>query len=54
LYRVQLGDEPRERLAMPLDATTYGRTARIHVNGRPAVELLEIVRPPEREDGVMG
>jgi hypothetical protein len=24
---------------------TFGRTARIHVNGQPAVELLEIVAP---------
>lgn len=27
------------------DAATFGRTAWIHVNGQPAVELLEIVAP---------
>ena len=39
---------PGEQLAAELDAAgqvIYGRTARILVEGRPAVELLEIVRP---------
>ncbi len=41
LWRV----EPAARLATWLgsDQTTYGRTALIHCNGEPAVELLEIV-----------
>lgn len=49
LYRVCLGDEPRRLLSMPPNTVTYGRTARIHVNNRPAMELLEIVRPPGEE-----
>jgi len=49
LWRV----EPAEELCRLLEidsskpATTYGRTARIDFDGRPAVELLEIVAPLE-------
>lgn len=45
LYQVTPGDELRQLFGMAAGATTYGRTAIIHCNGEPAVELLEIVTP---------
>ncbi len=45
LYRVVPGVELRGLLHVAEGAGTYGRTARIHVAGRPAVQLLEIVAP---------
>jgi chorismate-pyruvate lyase len=45
LYRVTPGEELRKALAMTDAPHTFGRTARIHVAGQPAVELLEIVAP---------
>src|SRR5687767_14265100 len=45
LYRVQPGPDLRTLMALPPDATTYGRTAFIYVDGYPAIELLEIVSP---------
>lgn len=45
VWRVAPGDELRGLLAMQPGAHTYGRTAIIHCNGEPAVELLEIVSP---------
>ena len=47
LWRVIPGEELRELLNMSPGQQTYGRTALIHVNGQPAVELLEIVAPTE-------
>jgi chorismate-pyruvate lyase len=47
LYRVRPGDELRKLLATSGEGVTFGRTARIHVGGRPAVQLLEIVSPVE-------
>lgn len=43
LWKVAPGDELRELLRLNQGATVYGRTALIHVDGEPAVELLEIV-----------
>jgi hypothetical protein len=40
-------------LGVPEGTTTFGRTAMIHCNGEPAVELLEIVAPV-RQDGELG
>lgn len=45
LYRVVPGAELCTLLHVAEGAITYGRTARIHVAGRPAVQLLEIVTP---------
>jgi chorismate-pyruvate lyase len=45
LYRVAPGDELRGLFGMSAGQVTYGRTAIIHCNGQPAVELLEIVAP---------
>jgi chorismate-pyruvate lyase len=45
LWKVVPGDELRELLGMKPGQATYGRTALIHVDGEPAVELLEIVTP---------
>ena len=44
LWRVNVGPELRLRAGLN-EASTYGRTALIHVNGAPAIELLEIVIP---------
>lgn len=45
LWRVTAGPDLSKLLAMPQNEVTYGRTAVIHCNGEPAVELLEIVAP---------
>jgi hypothetical protein len=45
LYRVTPGEELRKVFSMSAMTHTFGRTARIHVAGEPAVELLEIVAP---------
>jgi chorismate-pyruvate lyase len=47
LWRVSPGNDLRRGLGMATDKITYGRTAIIHCDGRPAVELLEIVAPVE-------
>jgi chorismate-pyruvate lyase len=47
LWKVTPGDELRELLDMQPGQITYGRTAMIHVDKEPAVELLEIVAPVE-------
>ena len=43
LYRIDSGHALRDLLARAANRVTYGRTARIHVDGVPAVDLLEIV-----------
>jgi len=43
LYRIDPGAMLDDLLAIPVHQPTYGRTARIHVDGVPAVDLLEIV-----------
>ena len=44
LWRIMPGPDLRTQLAIPADVpTVYGRTALIHCNGQPAVELLEVV-----------
>ncbi len=45
VWRVTPGSELRRLLGMREGEITYGRTAIIHCNGEPAVELLEIVAP---------
>ncbi len=45
LWRVTPGEELRGLLGMRPGEITYGRTALIHVDGEPAVELLEILTP---------
>lgn len=46
-WRVQAGAELRRLLQLaPQPLCTFGRTAWIHVQDAPAVELLEIVVPP--------
>ena len=46
LWRVTPGADLRRCFSS--EKSTFGRTAWIHVNGQPAVELLEIVAPIER------
>lgn len=46
LWRIRPGDELRELLALsPEQTSIYGRSALIHCNGEPAVDLLEVVVP---------
>ncbi|QDT70092.1 hypothetical protein MalM25_30370 [Planctomycetes bacterium MalM25] len=45
LWRIQPGQLLAEELWTAPGEVIYGRTARILVEGRPAVELLEIVKP---------
>lgn len=43
LWRVSAGPALADLLRVALGATVYGRTARIICDGKPAIELLEIV-----------
>jgi len=43
LWEIRAGRELAAFLGVPRETTVYGRTALIHCNGEPAVELLEIV-----------
>ncbi|MGL4514386.1 MAG: hypothetical protein ACRCT8_14960 [Lacipirellulaceae bacterium] len=43
LWRIEAGPTLAEELSVPSGGVIYGRSARILVQGRPAVELLEIV-----------
>jgi chorismate-pyruvate lyase len=45
LWRVTPGDGLRRLFQIALGRITFGRTAIIHCDGEPAVELLEIVAP---------
>lgn len=45
LWRIATGPALAKELAIAPGTVVYGRSARILVEGRPAVELLEIVRP---------
>jgi len=49
LWKVAPAAELQQHLQMRPDEHTYGRTALIHVDGEPAVELLEIVAPVRAE-----
>jgi chorismate-pyruvate lyase len=45
LWKVEPGSDLCEIFSVSPQQTTYGRTAMIHCNGEPGVELLEIVTP---------
>jgi len=45
LWKVETGPELYEQFGLDTPTTVYGRTADIHLNGEPAVEVLEIVAP---------
>lgn len=45
LYRVECGEDLANIFGVAPGVATYGRTALIHCNDEPAVELLEIVAP---------
>lgn len=47
LYRVTPGPDLQQLFGLRPDETTFGRTAIIHFDGEPAVELIEIVTPVE-------
>ncbi len=48
LWRIVPGHDLCDLFGTPPEQTAYGRTAIIHCNGEPAVELLEIVAPEEK------
>ena len=45
LLRVECGPVLADFFGVPVGTVTYGRTALIHCDGEPAIELLEVVRP---------
>ncbi len=45
LWRVEPGEDLQQLFSIAPTEFTYGRTALIHCNGQPAIELLEIVTP---------
>jgi chorismate-pyruvate lyase len=45
VWRVNMGPALKRLMPARVADVTYGRTALIHCNGEPAVELLEIVAP---------
>ena len=45
IWRCEPGEELAQLLRMEPGETTYGRTAIIHVDSHPVIELLEIVSP---------
>jgi chorismate-pyruvate lyase len=45
LWRIRCGSVLAHSFSVPIDTITFGRTAMIHCDGEPAIELLEIVRP---------
>lgn len=45
LWRIQCGSVLSQLFSVHPKTVTYGRTAMIHCNGEPAIELLEIVQP---------
>lgn len=45
VWHIQCGPMLAQLFSVPNDTVTYGRTAMIHCDGEPAIELLEIVRP---------
>ncbi len=47
LWRVACGADLAEWFGIPAGSITYGRTAMIYCDEKPAVELLEIVAPEE-------
>jgi len=44
LWRIQCGPVLAQVFSVPIETITFGRTAMIHFDGEPAIELLEIVR----------
>ncbi len=47
LWQVTCGPELAEWFAIPAGSITYGRTALIYCDEKPAIELLEIVSPED-------
>jgi chorismate-pyruvate lyase len=45
LLRVECGPVLADFFGVPIGTVTYGRTALIHCDDEPAIELLEVVRP---------
>lgn len=43
LYRIEAGPELATQLGVEVCDSVYGRTAWIYCNGKPAIELLEVV-----------
>jgi chorismate-pyruvate lyase len=45
LLQIRCGKVLADFFSVPIGTKTYGRTAILHCNNEPAIELLEIVRP---------
>jgi chorismate-pyruvate lyase len=45
LLQIRCGKVLADFFSVPKGTKTYGRTAILHCNNEPAIELLEIVRP---------
>ena len=45
LLKIECGSALAKFFSVPVGAIAYGRTAILHCNNEPAIELLEIVRP---------
>jgi chorismate-pyruvate lyase len=45
LWRIWCGESLAKFFSVPVDSETFGRTALIHFDGNPALELLEIIAP---------
>jgi chorismate-pyruvate lyase len=45
LLKIECGSALAEFFSVPVGSIVYGRTAILHCNNEPAIELLEIVRP---------
>lgn len=52
LFQVHCGRDLAEQFAVAEGTTTFGRTAIIHCEGEPAVELLEVVAPAAPYEGM--
>ncbi|MEX0714761.1 MAG: hypothetical protein WD278_20665 [Pirellulales bacterium] len=52
LWRIVLGEELQRLFGLTGESITYGRTAMIDCDGVPAVELLEIVTPPDEPERI--
>jgi chorismate-pyruvate lyase len=51
LWQIMTGPDLRRTFGLDRPVVTYGRTAMIYCSNKPAVELLEILRPREEPAG---
>lgn len=51
LWQITVGPLLSHYFEVPVGTITFGRTAMIYFNAKPALELVEIIRPVSRKDG---